>query len=699
MDADWRTHAIDFDGFAERHLKQEWLLTNGAGAFAASTAPGCNTRRYHGLLIAAAHPPVGRVATLNQAWDQLVIHRTQNGAPVDQPIDLATLMFRTGRENETCFAPHGYRMLVAFERGASVRWTWRFGDIEIQRELLLHWKKQAITLIYRVRGLDRLKATASLRLSPMLTMRDFHALNSQHGGEPYQVDAQADVLRVKRGGLAITCRMPGSSFEPKPHWWSGTFYPVDHERGQGDQEDYFVPGAMVLPLPKSGEARFTCALGDEPARPALTTTTRTKRLGDIRATLMQNNPQLDPRLANILAIAGDDFVVDRTVGKQKLSTIIAGYPWFSDWGRDTFIALPGLLLCTGRLAEAKKVLRAFARCIRDGLVPNRFDDYNAQAAAAHYNTVDASLWFIHAAFEYLEKSGDEASWNSFLRKAIVGIVDAYAAGIQLDGDARIGADDDGLIAAGKPHTQLTWMDAAADGHVFTPRFGKPVEINALWYSALMRLAEKLPDGKRYQQLAQRVRENFEPAFWNKQAGGLYDRVYVDQAGGVQKDAAIRPNQVFAVSLPHSPLSREKQAAVVDLVRDRLLVPMGLRTLSPDDPHYHPRYTGDQYQRDKAYHQGTVWPWLIGPYAEAVLRVNGSSADARRRAARAIAPLLDQIAAQDLRPLAFGQLCEVYEAEPVDSARPVGCFAQAWSVAEVLRLVQLIGSQATAAAPA
>ncbi|MCC6680051.1 MAG: glycogen debranching enzyme family protein [Phycisphaeraceae bacterium] len=692
MDLDWRTHAIDFDGFAEQRVNQEWLLTNGSGAFAASTAPGINTRRYHGLLIAACKPPVDRVVVLNQIWDQLVIHRPHDaGEPTDlsQPIDLASLMFRSGPGGrDTVFAPIGCHMLQRFERGLSVRWTFHWGTIEIQRELFLHWKKQAITLRYQLRGLETLKARATMRLSPMLTLRDFHAVCGQHWGEP-GITVEGDTLRARRGDLIVTCHLPGSSFEPNAHWWQHVFYPVDAERGQECSEDYFVPGAMVVDVPANGEILFTAALGDKAAKPQPDTTARAKHLAPVRSKLAGQH-------AATFAVACDDFVVDRTVNKRKLSTILAGYPWFADWGRDTFIALPGLLLCTGRHAEAKRVLQTFAAHLRDGVIPNRFhDQVSADEAAtstgADYNTVDASLWFVYAAFEYLRVTRDDVAWKSFLRKAVIHIVESYLNGAWTDDKTRIHSDDDGLIVAGHARSQLTWMDAACGGVVFTPRFGKAVEINALWYHSLMCLIQRESKQKRYEQLAQRVRDSFEATFWNQHAGGLYDHVYLDEQNELRRDASVRPNQVFAVSLPHSPLSKPKQQAVVELLRNKLLVPMGLRTLPPDDAHYHPRYTGNAYQRDEAYHQGTVWPWLIGPYAEATLRAYDFCQEARQRAARAIAPLIEQLTASDPRPCSFGQLHEVFEAEPADAARPVGCFAQAWSVAELLRAMCLVES--------
>src|SRR5690606_16401728 len=247
MDHAWRTHILDFDGAAERRTDQEWLLTNGTGAYSASTTPGIPTRRYHGLLVAAAEPPVRRIVALNQVWDRLVLQRNRHDTPVEQTLDLASLQFTTF-EGGTCLSPGGCRLLTVFERGASVRWTWRFGDVQVRRELCLHWKRQAITLHYHVRGLDKLKATATLHVAPMLTLRDFHALTREHDPLPFDVAAGDDTLRVRRGEHAVTCRLVGGSFAADPHWWRGVYYAADAERGQGCHEDYFVPGSLAVAL-------------------------------------------------------------------------------------------------------------------------------------------------------------------------------------------------------------------------------------------------------------------------------------------------------------------------------------------------------------------------------------------------------------------------------------------------------------------
>ncbi|HEX7010578.1 MAG TPA: amylo-alpha-1,6-glucosidase, partial [Phycisphaeraceae bacterium] len=594
--------------------------------------------------------------------------------------------------------------------------------------------------------------------------RDFHSVLLRASSGPFRFDLRDQNLVVRHNATVVTLVCPGARFAPNDHWWYGVHYPLELERGQEDAEDYFVPGSFEIDLPATSvqEVTLTVALGEEPATPLSAPHARAAHLKPIadhlakppppapdsrapRATSTAS-PAPDAALARALALASDDFIVGRTLHGQRLATIIAGYPWFADWGRDTFIALPGLLLETGRLDEARAVLRAFAGAIHHGLVPNRFDDYDQQYA--HYNTVDASLWFIRAAIAYLHASGDEESWRHWLAQACVHIVESYQAGTGDPQEAQgielpaaqepaaqptklIRMTEDGLITAGTPQTQLTWMDAAvgAPGSpgrvVFTPRPGKAVEINALWYSALLELAQVLEKAappqelpapanqlaQRYRRLAAKVKRAFVATFWSKQHSHLIDHIYVDELGQEHRDASLRPNQIFAVALPHSPLTQAQQRQVVQAVRQKLLTPAGLRTLSPDDPHYHGRYTGSPYQRDEAYHQGTVWPWLIGPYVEAVLRVGQFSPKARAEAAEAIQPLLDRLVNSPATPApgqppspvpppstttdrptlppvgAVGQLHEIHEGDPPH--RPVGCIAQAWSVAEVLRAWRLI----------
>jgi predicted glycogen debranching enzyme len=344
--------------------------------------------------------------------------------------------------------------------------------------------------------------------------------------------------------------------------------------------------------------------------------------------------------------------------------VIAGYPWFSDWGRDTMISLPGLFLATGRFEQARQVLSVFAQYVSEGMIPNRFDDYNSEPS---YNTVDASLWFIHACFEYQRATGEQDFFRRVLRPACQQIIDGYTRGTRYN--IKVDPEDD-LVFQGNPSTQLTWMDAKQDNICFSPRQGKPVEVNALWYHALCLMGQS--------DRADRVAVNFRKAFWLSPFRGLADVV-----DGSRRDNSLRPNQIFAVSLPNSPLTHEQQWAVVETVRRELLTPFGLRTLERNDPRYRGVYRGPARQRDEAYHNGTVWPWLLGAFLEAYVKVHYRTEPAMDQARRWLSPLLD-----DMRHACIGQISEIYEGN--EPHRPVGCCAQAWSVAEALRMAVELG---------
>ncbi|MCX5662669.1 MAG: glycogen debranching enzyme N-terminal domain-containing protein [Planctomycetota bacterium] len=709
------THTLPIASNPLALLEREWVLTNGTGAFAMGTVPGVNTRRYHALLVASARPPVARFAALNQVLEQVVI----GGQPKPLRLEFTTCQFRgLDAQVPRVFAPKGCSTLTRFERGVRVAWTHRVakiegipGQIEFRRELALHWKQQAATLRYRVRFTPAAGQAAlpslTLRLGPLTSLRDYHQVQLQSRDGAPSAQHGADSVTLKRGDLAVTLRSPGSRFGPAPEWWYKAYYEIEDHRGLDCEEDYFLPGWFEVPLDpaRGGEAALTVALGEQPAPPLPDEDdTRLRRLApviDRLSALTSPAPTaaappagMPADLPTILALAADDFVVDRWIKETKLATIIAGYPWFTDWGRDTFIALPGLLLTTGRYDEARSVLRAFAAVVRDGLVPNVFDDKDA--SAGQYNTVDGSLWFVHAAMEYVRVSGDREAWTQWLGEACQLIVEAYIRGTtppelahiaKQEGAALIRMTGDGLVTAGTPATQLTWMDAACNGVVFTARPGKAVEINALWFHVLSGMSEMLAETNRnsadhYQKLGARIGRSFSKIFWNDQLGYLHDHAWTDPSGQEHIDASLRPNQLLAVSLAHSPLPRKRQQQVIDAVRQRLLTPLGIRTLPTDDAKFHPHYGGPPMSRDEAYHQGTVWPWLIGPYAEGLLRVGRFSDASRAEARQAIDGLLQWMLGPGL-----GQVPEI--AEGASPHRPDGCVAQAWSVAELLRVLDLI----------
>ena len=672
----WTTHRIDVDADIAALIGREWLLTNGTGAYAMGTVPGVNTRRYHGLFVAATDPPVGRVVVLNQMLERLIL-------PDGTALEFGSCRFRD-QDGRPVDSPPGVRLPTRFEKGTAVAWRYEDERVCLTRRLHIHWKQQAVTLHYRVEGLD---AGAVLAVRPLMTLRDFHALTSRSTACDFGVEGGADRVTVTGGRIAATLHCPSGRWVDDPDWWHAMVYPAETERGEADVEDAFGPGRfeVTLDLSQAAEMSISVALGPAPIEPSAGPDARHRHLAALRP--VQASDVCDRRCGAALLIAADDFVVQRSVQEQRCTTILAGFPWFADWGRDALIALPGLLLATGRFEEAQSTLRTFAAAMRGGLVPNRFDDYDARAA--HYNAVDASLWFVRAAMQYLHATGDRAAWDRWLGRAALEVIESFRRGTRPDPDRpdSISVDRDGLVCAGSASSQLTWMDAATDGVVFTPRYGKVVEINALWYDALIGLSELAKNrddalAQRLRRLASRVRGAFNDVFWDDARGYLRDHVAVDGSAGHRADTTLRPNQIFAVSLPHSPLSASRQRSVLSAVRRELLTPYGLRTLPADDPEFRGRYAGSRFERDAAYHRGTVWPWLIGPYAEAVLRHGGFSPRAKQEARSALAPLLQQVAGEGL-----GQLHEIHEGEPPH--RPVGCIAQAWSVAEVLRVVRLL----------
>lgn len=644
-------YSIETYGELEPHLSQEWLLTNGTGSFAAGTLVGCNTRRYHGLLCAATVPPVGRVMLLNRLGEVVQI----NG----ELYDLSINNFGDGLH------PRGDRHLRRFTLGHTAVWDYEVNGVKVTKELILLWGKNVAAVRYTVN--PQRHKSVELQVLPFVGLRDFHGL--RRAWAPFNTDQGPQGVRVTdtQANLAVSVHADAGEFIAKNDWWYSHHYPLEAERGLDSVEDLYTPGRFLFRT--SGKASVTLVASIEGVL-TIDWDAEVKRREDAyHAAIIQPigkvatpKPTVDASPAvKQLTHAAADFVVSRKLpGGGDGATVVAGYPWFADWGRDTMIALPGLLLVTRRFEQARQVLSVFASYVSEGMIPNRFDDYTNEP---EYNTVDASLWFIHACFEYLRLSKDENTFNTVLRPACDAIIEGYGRGTRFG----IRRDDaDGLITQGDATTQLTWMDAKCGDVAFTPRQGKPVEINALWYHALCLMGRD--------QEADRVRESFVKTFWINPFRGLADVV-----DGDRKDGSIRPNQIFAVNLANSPLSAEQQSAVVEVVRRELLTPFGLRTLARSDPNYKSKYTGNQYHRDAAYHNGTIWPWPLGAFLEAYLRVNKRSAASIDQARLWLTPLIEGMHTT----ACIGQISEIYEA--AEPHRPVGCFAQAWSIAEVLRM--------------
>jgi predicted glycogen debranching enzyme len=626
-------------------------VTNGLGGYACGSVSGANTRRYHGFLMASLAPPVDRTLLV---------------AKVDVNVEYLGKLYPLSA-NEfagSTVDPRGFVHLESFTVVDGVP-VWRYAIADALLEQRIFMAPGANTSYLR---LELLRASAPLHteLKPLVTYRDYHSQG--RGARPFKATAGEDRCTVEAFGGAPPYRLALSAgkYTATDIWYWNFLHREEFGRGLDSLEDLWGPGLFRAELTAGQPVFFTAsAEASEPA-PG----------GDVLAALVGQSqrliaalPKSAPPWVQTLATASDQFIVRRGAKGAASASIIAGYPWFTDWGRDTMIALPGLTTALGRFDTAAAILRTYAGYVDRGMLPNRFSDAGENL---EYNTADATLWMFHALSEHLEAKRDPDLLRALfptLTAIIHAHVDGTRYGIKVD-------PDDGLLRAGESGVQLTWMDAKHGDHVFTPRIGKPVEINALWLNALevtVRLAGRVRNSaeKRFcEALLKRAGDSFK-RFWNEENACLYDVVDVD--GGTAHDASIRPNQIFAVSLPYSVLPREQMRAVVDACARELLTSHGLRSLSPGDPAYQGHYTGNSWQRDAAYHQGTVWSWLLGPFARAHYRVYGDASLAQSF----LAPI-----AQHLAAACMGSVSEIFDGDAPHIAR--GCFAQAWSVAEILR---------------
>ena len=636
----------DFD----RATTYEWLETDGLGGWASSTIAGAHTRRYHGLLVAATQPPVGRMVLLSLLDETVTVG--------DASFDLACNRF------PGAVHPHGLKHLESFRKGVFPVWEYAFADVRLRKTVAAIDGEATRLVTYEL-----LAAPAPVRLvlRPFFAGRDYHVAGHANGWIHRDCAFASGRLayRMYDGVPEVFIHIPGATWEASPDWWYRFQYDREKERGLEFEEDLFTPGLLTVELVPGARLGVIVAISDPTGRDAFTLLEAERRR---RAAVLETFGNPDP-LCRALAAVGDQFIVRR--GGEGLRTVIAGYHWFSDWGRDTMISLPGLCLTTRRFDEARGILRAFAGAASQGMLPNRFPD---KGEALEYNTVDASLWFFVAVWEYLETTGEE----DFVRGELMPVLEDILAWHRRGTRNGIHEEEDGLLASGEPGIQLTWMDAKVGDWVVTPRMGKPVEIQALWYNALSILAalrerwvvpETLAAELRARAAAVAMR--FGNLFWNEAAGCLYDNV--DPAG--VRDASLRPNQLLALSLPFPLVTGERADRILRAVEAKLLTPVGLRTLAPDDPSYSPAYLGGPAQRDAAYHQGTVWPWLLGPYLTALVRVRG---DEGRRQGR----LLVAGFAAHLGEAGIGTVSEILDGDPPHTPR--GCIAQAWSVGEILR---------------
>ena len=636
-------------GNLDEALSKEWLETNALGGYASSTIVGLNARRYHGLLVGATKPPVGRLVLLSKLEETLLIDGNQ--------IELAANRF------PGVVHPQGFRYLKHFRLDPFPIFTYEIEGIQIEKSVFMVQGENTTVIEYRVNAPGQVR-TVEMWLRPLIAFRDYHSLTHQNPAINMQVQMQPGIISMSPyfGLPELHVAHNAQEVEPSGLWFQNFEYDAERERGLEFREDLFNPCVL----------RFTLS-SSHPASVIASTAAR-----DVARVESYRDTELARRLA-LVAHSSDSFVKTLTassdqylVSRGAQKTVIAGYHWFGDWGRDTMISLRGLTLTTGRYDTARSILRTFAQYVDRGMLPNRFPD---AGESPEYNTADATLWFFEAARAFLDYSGDD----EFVRKELYGVLSEIIQWHTRGTRYGIKVDASGLLHCGQSGVQLTWMDAKVGDWVVTPRAGQPVEIQALWYNALRimeDLASRFGDEageKSFRALAAATCWSFNRSFWNEKASCLYDVI-----DGVATDASIRPNQIFAVSLPHTMLSVERAAAVVANVQEHLLTPYGLRTLSPADPNYHGRYTGDQRSRDAAYHQGTVWPWLMGPFLTAYIKVHGGTPAARDQAEEWLTPLKHH-----LNDAGLGQVSEIFEGDAPH--RPVGCIAQAWSVGELLRV--------------
>jgi predicted glycogen debranching enzyme len=635
-------------------LRREWLVTNGLGGYASGTIAGPATRRYHGLLIAALAPPVERTVLVGGSLDW--------ASYAGRRYALSTHEYADGTLD-----PHGYRQVVGFRLdGALPVWTFALADALLERRV---WMANGSNTTYVRYTLIRASGEVELEIRPLATYRDFHSLSRGNGWAPNFVEVPEGIeVHAFEGAHPFRMLCRGAVFDREGTWYFNFLHREERARGLDDASDLFVPGAFKAAL-HAGQS-LTLVLSAESAPDLEAEAGLDRERGRQLELLAQANAVNGSPVVQQLVLAADQFLVRRGV---KGRTVIAGYHWFNDWGRDTMIALPGLTLTSGRAAEAADILRTFAAYIDQGMLPNNFPDRDGQVPG--YNTVDATLWYVLALRAYTEATGEFALVDELL-PVLCGIVDWHQRGtrygIQVD-------PADGLLRAGEPGVQLTWMDAKVGDWVVTPRIGKPVEIQALWYNALRIVAGWLAErgderAAAYGALADQAHASFVGRFWRPELGYLAD--VVDGPSG--DEVQLRPNQILALSLPHPLVNGFAAESVVTAVGRALLTPYGLRSLSSDDRDYHGTYGGDQVRRDGAYHQGPVWTWLLGPYVEAHYRVHHD----RSAALDLLRPLVHH-----LRDACVGSVSEILEGDAPHPPR--GAVAQAWGVAEMLRVLGML----------
>jgi predicted glycogen debranching enzyme len=636
----------------------EWLETNGLGGWAGSSLSGSHTRRYHGLLMAAIKPPAERMLLVSKL-DETII---QDG----KQYELGT------NDYGEAISPKGFQFLVSFKKDFFPEWIYEVAGIRLRKTITMVQGENTTLIRYEVLKAEK---PFAMQFLPLIAARRYHSLQHAYNNIFWDVEFNKGLFRNRPFDDVpdIYISIPGSSWKPVNEWYYKFNYLQEKFRGLDFEEDLFNHGLFSVEL-KDGDALDIIISTENPT--GKNPDTMFEQEKNRKFSLLMGVPG---DLHRHLVLAADQFIVKREVPEPEstltlsLKTIIAGYHWFTDWGRDTMIALPGLCLETGRYEDAKKIISVFAKSVSMGMLPNRFQDNNEPP---EYNNVDGTLWYFNAVYFYLQKTND----SQFILKEILPVLKDIISWHFKGTRYNIHVDTDGLLYAGEPGQQLTWMDARVGNWVVTPRMGKPVEIEALWYNALKifesllvmnsepAFAENIFDK------AEHTKKSFEEKFWHAEGSYLLDTI--DENG--RPDATLRPNQVFALSLPFHLIEGEKAKSVMNILYSKLYTPVGLRSLSPDDSRYKPHYGGGVLERDSAYHQGTVWSWLLGPFIEAGLKNIGDSF-------RAEAIGMISRFAYHMNEGCIGNVSEIFDGDAPHHGR--GCVAQAWGVGEILRVIK------------
>lgn len=671
MDLPAITLSSDIISHFNEAIQKEWVISNGLGGYAASTILGLNTRKYHGLLVAALDPPRNRTVCLEK---------------IDEDILSSGSIYRLGTgEFQNGLFPQGYQFLKTFSISAFPSFTYQVKNITLKKTVFLPDKKNAAIVFYNI--INRTNDEAELHIFPLLTCRHFHnTIDLQKNPLNFQQEhfGRNVTLNFENPDAIVNTYASEGDFVEKPNWIKAMHYREERVRGESDSDDCYQPGYYKLVITPNKETSLAIAtsivshsanaaalskrLGSstEDFKKLLATTLEEKKNCLNKFYNLQKNIQRTSWLDWIL-LSSDSFV---TRENDRLRSVIAGYYWFESWSRDTLISLPGLMLVTGRFYDAKSVLLNYISYCRKGLIPNLIIDASGQPV---YNTVDATLWYVNAVLQYLKYTADFNFVKEFLWKSLKDIAEKH----ELGTDFGIRMDSDGLLSHGP---QLTWMDAGVAGEAITPRAGKAVEIQALWYNALRILAllankfgeKNLAD--KYLHMAEKAKVSFNEKFWNSQNNCLFDVVESSKT-----DSSLRPNQIFAISLDFIQLDANKSQRVIDFIQKELLTICGLRTLSPSDPHYKSKYKGNMIERDQAYHNGVVWPWLLGPFVTGFLKVKPS---ANSDAHLAMQTVIQGLFERQIYEGGLGTVNELFDSD--FPHKPRGCISQSWSIAEPLR---------------